>query len=265
MVFGKQSVTMQTLTCAKPVLRAAVLLVVVALLLVPLNLRAQIQVGEYVHGAGFGILYVMAKKDGSLHFQLGVRGANFHMCDLAGQIRNGEARMEDSSDDKLPCIVTFKAEKDGIAVGSTHGQTCNAYCGVRAWFEGHYALPPAGCAPTRVARIRRDFKAAYDAKRYTEARALLLPVAEKCSATMSDLDGAWVRNDLALTHYRNGDRAACIAVLRPWLELAQTPDDTIRGDYPPSDAAEMLRIAQATRANMKLCGEAVTLRNQSRQ
>lgn len=220
---------------------------------------AQVKAGEYVFGAGFGVLRIAPDKGGALIFELNARGANFHICELSGVIRNGEARLDDSADEKLPCIVTFKLQKDGIEVDSKHERACSTYCGARASFHGTYRLPPAGCAPSHVTRARNRFKAIYDKKLFSEARALLTPIVEKCSATLSDLDAAWIRNDLALTQYRDGDNAACRDTLKPWLELAQTPDATIEGDYPPSDAAAMLRIAQATRANMKLCGAPVTI------
>ena len=95
---------------------------------------------------------------------------------------------------------------------------------------------------------------------FAEARTILAPIADKCANWMTELDNAWVDNDLAITHYRAGDSVACRAGLKQWLELARTPDETIQGNYPPSDAAEMLRIAQATRANMKLYGAPVTIR-----
>jgi hypothetical protein len=88
---------------------------------------------------------------------------------------------------------------------------------------------------------------------------MLTPIVEKCSDTLSDLDEAWIRNDLALTHNRAGDSAACRRTLKPWLELAQTSDATIRNGYSPSDAEEMLCIAGATRANMTLCGSSVAI------
>ena len=53
--------------------------------------------------------------------------------------------------------------------------------------------------------------------------------------------------------------------MKPWLELAQTPDATIQGDYPPSEVAEMLRLAQATRANMKLCGAPVAIAGKAKK
>lgn len=67
-----------------------------------------------------------------------------------------------------------------------------------------------------------------------------------------------MRNDLAITHYRNGDLAACRAVLKPWLNLAHEPDAAIRDEHAPSDAEEMLRLARVTRANMKVCGAPIT-------
>jgi hypothetical protein len=228
-------------------------------LMLPIAANAQIKPGEYVAGGGYGILRIMPDQGGASRFQLYMRGANFHMCELSGIIHNGEARMDDSADEKLPCIVTFKPEKDGIAVDSKHRGTCSAYCGARAHFEATYAMPPAACAPSQVRRTRDQFKLRYDKKLFVEARTLLKPIADQCSGWMTELDNAWVNNDLALTQFRAGDSAACRISLKKWMELAQTPDDTIKGDYPPSDAVEMLRIAQATRANMKLCGAPVTI------
>ena len=224
-----------------------------------LSAHAQIKPGEYVSGGGYGVLRITPDKGDALRFQLNMRGANFHTCELSGIIRNGEARLEDSSDPKLPCIVTFKLEKNGIAVDSKHERACSTYCGARAHFEASYALPPANCAPSHVRQARDRSKATYDKKLFAEARAILTPIAGQCSNWLTALDSAWVDNDLAITQYRAGDSVACRASLKPWLELARTPDKTIEGDYPPSDAAEMLRIAQATRVNMKLCGAPVTI------
>ena len=221
------------------------------------GVHAQIKPGEYVMGAGYGVLRVSPDKGDALRFELNARGGNFHLCELSGIIRNGVSRMDDSTDAKLPCLVTFKPQKDGIAVATHHQGTCSTYCGARAHFEGDYRLPPAGCEPSQVRRTRNQFKATYDKKQFSEARAMLAPIVERCGATLSEYDEAWVRNDLALTHYRAGDSAACRETLKPWLEIAQIPDESIRNNYPPSDADVMLRIAGATRANMKLCGAPV--------
>ncbi len=68
-----------------------------------------------------------------------------------------------------------------------------------------------------------------------------------------------IRNGEARMEQSAGDSAACRNTLKPWLELAQTPDEVISVDYPPSDAVEMLRMAVATRTNMKLCGVLVVI------
>lgn len=226
----------------------------------PLVVQAQIKPGEYVYSGGYGVLTVSADKGGTQKFELEVVGANFHTCSLAGVIRNNEARMEDSADDKQPCVVTFKPGKDGIAVDSRHERACSFFCGVRARFEGTYAMPPAGCAPSLVRQTRNRFKAAYDKKQYAEARGVLAPVVDKCLGTLNHYGEGWVRNDMAITYYRTGELAACREVLKPWQELAGTPDSEIKDGYPPSDAEEMLRLAQATRANLKVCGAPVMIR-----
>lgn len=235
-------------------------LLICALSAMPLAALAQIKPGEYVYSGGYGVLTIAGDKSGALKFDIEVVGGNFHTCSLSGVIRNNEARMEESADDKRPCIVTFKSGKDGIAVDSRHERACSFYCGARARFEGAYEMPPAGCAPTQVRQSRDRFKVAYDKKQYAEARGLLAPVVEKCLGTLNQYGEGWVRNDMAITYYRTGELAACRDVLKPWLELAGTPDAEIKDGYPPSDAEEMLRLAQATRANMKVCGAPVVLR-----
>jgi hypothetical protein len=232
---------------------------VAMLLLASLSAQAQIKPGEYVSTGGLGVLRITADKSGALRFQLNSRGGNFHLCNLDGVIRNGEARMDDSADEKLPCVVTFKTQKDGIVVDSKHGRACSSYCGARAHFEAAYLTPPAGCAPSQVNQTRNRFKATYDKKLFAEARDMLAPIVEKCAATISELDDGWLRNDLALTQHRAGDSTACRNTLKPWLELAQKPDETIQESYPPSDAAEILRVVKATRANLRLCGAPVTI------
>lgn len=220
---------------------------------------AQLKPGSYVMNPGYGVLEITTDKTGALKFDISVRGANFHTCNLAGVIRNGEARMEDSEDPKLPCIVTFKPGRDGIEVGMRHERTCNAYCGARARFEGQYGRPPQGCTPGEIASARKRFKAAFDRKEFTQARALLTPVATQCVKTLDRYDEGWVLNDLALTQQRLGDNASCQATLKPWLELAQTPDEEIKTAYPPSDADAMMRLSIATRTNMRLCGAPVKI------
>lgn len=224
---------------------------------------AQVKPGEYVFEQGRGTLRITPGSSNTLKFHITTVGGNFHICELDGMIRNNEARMEDSAHDKLPCIVTFKSQKNGIAVESKYERACSYYCGVRAHFDGFYTLPPPGCEPTQVRRTRDRFKAAYDRRQYAEALALLKPVLDKCGSLLSDYEEGWVRNDLAITYYRTGDMGACRETLLRWVDLARTPDAQIKDGYPPSDAEVMLRLAGATRANMKICGAPVAIGGKS--
>lgn len=220
--------------------------------------QSQIKPGEYVLEQGrSGVLRIAPGAGDTLNFHINTVGGNFHVCELEGVIRKGEAKMPDSANDKLPCVVTFKPAAGGVAVASLHERTCSIYCGMRAGFEGRYLLPPPSCAPSEVRRTRAAFKVQYDKKQYAQARATLTPVVETCGAMLSDYDQAWVRNDLAIAQFHAGDVAACRATLLRWVDLARTPDAQIKDGYPPSDAEEMLRIARATRYNLKVCGAPV--------
>ena len=170
--------------------------------------QAQFKAGEYVR-SGYGVLTVGAADRGATKFQISVVGSNFHTCELEGVIRNLEARMEESADDKLPCVVTFKPEKNGITVDAKNDRACSAYCGMRASFTGSYAIPRAGCAPSQVRQTRARFNAAYAKKQFADARVLLTPVHANCAPYLDIYGQAWVGNDLALTQYRTGDSAAC--------------------------------------------------------
>lgn len=221
--------------------------------------HAQLKPGEYVFEQGRGTLRIVSGGTDTFKFKLNTVGSNFHICELEGLIRNGEARMAESDQKNLPCIVMFKAEPKGVAVASKHERTCSTYCGVRAHFDGFYTLPPAGCAPSEVRRTRDQFKAAYDRKQYPAALALLKPVMDQCGSLLNEFEDGWVRNDLAVTYFRVGNGAACRDTLKWLVDLARQPDRAISEGYPPSDGAEYLRIAQATRYNLKLCGAPVAV------
>lgn len=221
--------------------------------------QAQVAPGEYVFERGRGTLRITPGSGDTLKFRINTVGGNFHICEVEGVIRNNEARMEESAHEKLPCIITFAAQKNGIAVGSKHEYACSTYCGVRAHFDGFYTLPQPSCAPSQVRRARDQFKATYDRKQYAEALGLLKPVLEKCGALLHDYDEGWVRNDLAITYYRLGHTTVCRDTLLRWVDLARQSDAAIKDGYPPSDAEEMLRLARATRANMKLCGAPIAV------
>jgi hypothetical protein len=210
---------------------------------------ATVAPGEYITEGGWGVLVVKPAPGGPV-FSLEAVGANFHICSVEGPIRNGVADLE--GDGSKRCVVRFRPQAGGVDV-SSNGEPCRTYCGARAGFEGMYLRPAPGCAPSEVRRTRATFKQQFDRKAFAEARTLLEPVATRCAKTLQWADRSWIANDLALTAHRLGDHAACRRLLAPLDELAKSSDADIRGGYPPSDAEVALRIAQATRFNLKLC------------
>lgn len=133
------------------------------------------------------------------------------------------------------------------------GPRGRGYCGARASFDGLYYKPDKGCERAAVRKTRADFKRLYDKKAYGDARAALEPLLSRCKKTLDlDADG-WIRNDLAVALYHLGDPAACRNVLEPLAKDAAKTDAAIREEQLPSDADSAVRLARATRTNLKLC------------
>lgn len=210
--------------------------------------------GDYITERGWGNLELKAGKGGTLKFSIQTVGANFHTCDVEGELNNGRATLEALEKD-APCVVTMTATPKGIEVKSSDSGTCRYYCGARAHFEGLYIAPPPECAGKAVAASRKSFKQLYDGKKFADARAKLEPVLQKCSMLLNWLEDGRIRNDLAVTLHKLNDLAGCRAVLAPLAEDAASTDDQIREGYPPSDAESYLPIVKATRTNLKLCRE----------
>ncbi len=208
--------------------------------------------GRYVTERGWGNLVVKPGKGGAMAFEINAIGGNMHICNLDGEIRGGRATLE-GIDDRKPCIVTFKPGPQGVDVATVTEDACRQYCGARAHFTGMYLRPAKGCAGNEVEATRAAFKRHYDAKRYADARALLEPVLDGCAKTLGWIDEAWIRNDVAITQYRLGDRAACVKTLDPLAGDAGKTDAQLKDDYPPSDYDMYRRVVGATRANLKLC------------
>ena len=212
--------------------------------------QTALQPGEYLDGRG-GYLTIKPGTGGNLPFTIHTVGANMHTCDVEGRIgKNGQAVVKADGEDAT-CTVIFTQKPDGIDVSSANA--CGGFCGARAHLEGMFLKPAAGCDRAGVRKARADFKRSYDKKAYAEARTTLEPVLTRCSKTLDSDEEGWVRNDLAITLLRLGDPAACRKTLDPLTEDAAKTDAKIKEELPPSDAERVVRIARATRTNLKLC------------
>jgi hypothetical protein len=201
--------------------------------------------GEYVISDGaWGTLQVQAHGK----FRIQTIGTNAHICGVDGVVINGKSKTENSA-----CQVTFKAEGQDVLVATSDPAACRDFCGARAWFEGLYRKPPPLCARKSIASSRQNFKKEYLAKNYGAALATIQPIATQCKEFLHWVDSAWVLNDMALTQFKLGDRAACIRTLQPLAAEAAMSDEELKGKYPPSDAEAYLPAVGATRTNLKLC------------
>jgi hypothetical protein len=213
--------------------------------------HAQIAPGDYVTEGGWGNLSLKPGA-GGLAFQINAIGANLHVCEIAGVVRAGVARVETDEKGKA-CVVRFTPKFGGIEVSPQEGEPCLYFCGMRATFEGVYFKPAPGCAAAEVTKGRAVFKRQFDQKAYAEARATLEQLLDRCAKTLFGNDADWMRNDLAITLYRLKDNAGCLRLLQPLAELGAMSEAKVREEYPPSDADMMVPIARATRTNLRLC------------
>lgn len=219
-----------------------------AALSVPALAQQGMQPGEYLDSNG-GFLLIKPAKGGGTPFEIQTIGPNKHTCQVDGVIgKDGRAVLKQDGE---TCRVVFTPKAEGIEV--MPNDQCRSYCGVRASFDGLYLKPEKGCERTAVRKTRADFKRLYDKKAYNDALAALEPILKRCTKTLDlDSDG-WIRNDLALTLYHLGDSTGCRNLLEPLAKDAAKTEATIREELPPSDGDSAVRLARATRTNLKLC------------
>jgi hypothetical protein len=212
--------------------------------------------GEYISGNGLGTLKVEPATGNRQKFSLESWGANGHSCSLDGEIVARVARLStDDANKEPPCVVGFNPKGTGIDVAPKgEGSACRSFCGMRASFEGTYLKPAPGCTNAEMTRTRTRFKQAYDRKDYALARQLLAPLLKTCAETLSELQGADIRNDLAVTLHHLNEDAACREVLEPLRELARMSKDELNKNFPPADAEARAPVARAARTNLRLCG-----------
>ncbi len=201
--------------------------------------------GEYVISDGaWGTLQVQPRGK----FSIQTTGANAHICELDGVIADGKSKIGKSA-----CQVSFKTEGQDVKVSTNGVDACRDFCGMRAWFEGTYRKPEPLCVRKSINESKKKFKKSYVAKDYAGALTVIQPVATQCKPFLHWIESAWVMNDLALTQFKLGDRAACIQTLKDLSPDAAKSDTEITGNYPPSDSEAYLPAVKATRTNLRLC------------
>ena len=201
--------------------------------------------GVYLQRNGGGSLVISAGSKFVLHTD----GANGHVCDADGVIKNGVAKTDQG------CLVDFKFKNDQLAVtpSQTTYEQCRNHCGNRASFAGDYVIPPAIC--TQSKSNTREFTKSYAAKDYLAAQKTVSQFIVSCGALMRWSDLADKRNDLAITEFHLGNAAACLSALEPlrepYINIA-LDGDSFGGEPVYQELA--IAIAKKSQFNWKKCG-----------
>ncbi|WP_448121020.1 hypothetical protein [Xanthomonas arboricola] len=210
--------------------------------------------GEYITEKGWGHLLLTRHKQ-SLRFSLESITSQA-MCFLEGVIdgRQGIATSETGLTD---CQVQFANTAEGVNVTTTTPVECKSLCGYNGGFEAPYLRAKDGCSRNALARTRAAFQQHYDRKDYRTALTTLSPVLAQCGPTLEWEEEGEIRNNLAITQYKNALYAQCLETLNAYAEDAATDDDAVMENWPPVLADRYLAIVRAARTNLALCRKAL--------
>lgn len=232
----------------------------------PVGAQTAWPAGEYLAAGGWGSLMLKPAAQGKQAFELFALGANGHSCSLSGDIRNGRAVLKYEGEDGS-CTIDFTRKNGRIQVTPEQNDACHSNCGMRAWFDGEYEKPAAGCDTKSLQLTRNTFKKLYDRKDYVAAERTLAPVLQRCKRTLYWLEDLEIRNDLALTQAKLGKGAACRQTLKPLVaDAAKYTGDKNRDRdaicnkddsyLPPADCYSYLPLVRAAKTNLQWCARA---------
>jgi len=209
-----------------------------------------LQPGEYITEKGWGRLLIN-EQNGALKFSLeSTTGED--MCALDGAI-DGDRGVAKGDNGQPTCSVKFNSTPQGIDVAAATPEECRAFCGYNGDFEAPYLRVKDGCGRDDLDRTRTAFKRLYDGKNYKAALTTLSPALTNCLPTLEWEEEGAIRNDLAITQYKNGLYAQCLATLDKYAEDAGKDDDAAVDGWTPVLADRYLAIVRAARTNIGLC------------
>lgn len=215
---------------------------------------SSLQTGEYATEKGWGQLQ-LKNQGGMLTFAIeSLIGEDY--CTLNGTIRGDQGI---ATDDHGPsrCTVKFASSPEGIDVTANTSALCKTFCGHNGDFEGLYLKIKDECGRGNRERARKEFRRLYEAKYYKAALATLSPVLTSCQRTLAWEEEGDIRNDLAITQYRNGLHAECLATLDKYAEDAEKDDNAVIDGWTPVLAERYLAIIRAARTNIGFCSRNV--------
>ena len=214
-----------------------------------------LQPGEYVTEKGWGRLQLTKQGDTLLFSIASVMGEDG--CTLSGEVEDGRGI---ANDDETPaaCAISLSQSEEGIEISASTPAECKGFCGYNAEFEGTYLTTKSGCSQNEIEQTRKAFKQLYDNKDYKPALAKLSPVLTNCLQTLEWEEEGGIRNDLAITQYKNGIYDECLETLDQYTEDAKKDDDSVVEQWTPALADRYLSIIKAARTNIALCSNKST-------
>lgn len=201
--------------------------------------EATVQPGVYGTEGGWGTMTINASR-----FKIYAVGVNGHSCGLEGSLVGHQGQSDE-------CSIEMKPHGNGVTVTPT-SEGCQQSCGFRAHFDGDYLRLPPACFPAALQTADQRFLAAYKAKDYGRAHAVLSQADTACRRYTDWRVNDRRSNDLAITAYHLGRKDECRRL------SAQVADDKLLAqlkDVAPTDYDNFLPHYNAALKNAALCRE----------
>ena len=201
--------------------------------------EAAVQSGVYSTVGGWGTMTISKSR-----FKIDAVGINGHTCGLEGSFVGHQGQAE-------ACSIELKSLGSTVTITST-SDDCQLSCGARARFDGDYLRLPPTCTAAAQRSVDQRFLAAYKAKDYGPAYALLSQANTECRRYTGWLLNDRRSNDLAITAYHLGRKDEC---RRLSAQVADAKQLAQLKEVAPSDYENFLPHYEAARNNAALCKE----------
>jgi len=208
--------------------------------------------GQYIRDRAMGTLDIRRDADNKLVFEIQSLGSNGHICSPAGTIEGAIGRT-DEDDPEFRCEIAFDSEGSAITVHPISDNECRSECGARGSFDGVYRAPPASCTSSTIEAQRKKFLVLYRNRQYPDAEKVLDNLTAGCDIFMSWIEIDELRNDLALSQYRNDQYAQCLATINKTTAGQALDEQRLKKSLTPFDFDNYIEIAKATWFNKSLC------------
>lgn len=175
-----------------------------------------------------------------------------NICDAAGVIHQQKSVLQTPNG---ACELHFTPNQNRIQVKSSSPQMCTYFCGSGVYFEGDYLKMPAECSDTAKRKTDQLFNRQYRAKQYAQAVSTLRQMWQTCAPTMHWLEEMSIRNNLAVTYAKMGDKDQCSKILQPYKKEIVSKNPMEERDPPVTYVFEEEYKVQLKNAryNWKLC------------